>query len=69
MVPGMNLYYALDNFITYLTAERGASPHTVDAYNRDIISFIRFLEEKGLSLSERTERSFIEIYIAHMREL
>ncbi|NMC95330.1 MAG: site-specific integrase, partial [Syntrophorhabdus sp.] len=52
----MNLYYALDNFITYLTAERGASPHTVDAYNRDIISFIRFLEEKGLSLSERTER-------------
>ncbi len=67
-VHPMNLYHALDSYITYLTAERGASPHTVDAYNRDIIGFIKFLEEKGLSLSERPERSCIEIYIGHMRE-
>jgi integrase/recombinase XerD len=65
----MNLYHALDSYITYLTAERGASPHTVDAYNRDIIAFIKFLEEKRLSLSERPERSSIEIYIGHMRDL
>jgi integrase/recombinase XerD len=65
----MNLYHALDNYLTYLTAERGASPHTVDAYNRDIIGFIRFLEERGLSLSERPERSCIEAYIGHVREM
>lgn len=64
----MNLYHALDNYLTYLTAERGASPHTVDAYNRDIISFIKFLEDRGLSLSEKLERSFIEAYIGHVRE-
>jgi integrase/recombinase XerD len=64
----MNLYHALDNYLTYLTAERGASPHTVDAYNRDIISFIKFLEERGLSLTEKLERSFIEAYIGHVRE-
>jgi len=64
----MNLYHALDTYLTYLTAERGASPHTVDAYNRDIISFIKFLEERGLSLSEKPERSCIESYIGHVRE-
>ncbi len=38
----MNLYQCLDNFISYLTAERGASVHTVDAYNRDVLAFIRY---------------------------
>jgi integrase/recombinase XerD len=64
----MNLYHSLDSYLTYLTAERGASPHTVDAYNRDIIGFIKFLEESGLSLSDKPERSCIENYIGHMRE-
>jgi integrase/recombinase XerD len=64
----MNLYHSLDSYLTYLTAERGASPHTVDAYNRDIIGFIKFLEERGLSLSDKPERSCIENYIGHMRE-
>lgn len=65
----MNLYHALDRYITYLTAERGASPHTVDAYTRDIVGFIKFLEEKGISLSEKLERSWIETYIGHMRNI
>jgi integrase/recombinase XerD len=64
----MNLYHALDSYLTYLTAERGASPLTVDAYNRDILSFIKFLEERGLPLSEKPERSCIEAYIGHVRE-
>jgi integrase/recombinase XerD len=64
----MNLYHSLDSYLTYLTAERGASPHTIDAYNRDIISLIKFLEERGLSLSEKPERSCIEAYIGHVRE-
>ena len=41
----MLLYNHLDRFIQYLISERGASPHTVDAYNRDILTFVRFVEE------------------------
>ncbi len=39
----MNLYNFLDNYISYLTAERGASLHTIEAYNRDIMGFIKYL--------------------------
>jgi integrase/recombinase XerD len=40
----MNPYLDLDAFITHLTTERGASPHTVEAYSRDILDFIKFME-------------------------
>jgi integrase/recombinase XerD len=41
----MNLYNCLDNYISYLTAERGASLHTIEAYSRDIMGFIKYLEQ------------------------
>ena len=61
----MSYYSDLDAFITHLTTERGASPHTVDAYSRDILDFIRFAEEhrvKGLQARD------FERYIGFLRE-
>jgi integrase/recombinase XerD len=43
----MNLYTFLDSYISYLAAERGASLHTIDAYNRDIMGFIKYLEQSN----------------------
>ncbi|OPX93211.1 MAG: Tyrosine recombinase XerD [Syntrophorhabdus sp. PtaU1.Bin002] len=63
----MNLHHALDMYMTYLTAERGASLHTVDAYNRDIVGFIRFLDERGL-LTGNPERAWVEAYMGSLRE-
>jgi len=34
----------LSDFITALAAEKGASPHTVEAYERDVGAFLDFLE-------------------------
>jgi integrase/recombinase XerD len=54
----MSLYTFLDSYINYLTTERGASLHTIDAYNRDILGFIKYLEQETdevRSLSEVEE--------------
>ncbi len=61
----MNLYEYLDHFIRYLTSERGASPHTIDAYSRDIVGFVGFLE--GASCTA-PERKHLETYIGFLRE-
>ena len=60
----MNLYHGLDNFIKYLTAERGVSPHTIDAYSRDAVEFIAFIEDE----SRIPDRSAMESFIAHLRK-
>jgi len=46
----MDYYRYLDNFISYLTAERGASNHTIEAYNRDILEFFKYLEENSIQI-------------------
>jgi len=60
----MNLYLFLDNYMSYLTAERGASPHTIEAYNRDILGFINYLEENSLTALERESA---ESYMGSLR--
>ena len=61
----MLLYHYLDRFIQYLISERGASPHTVDAYNRDILTFVRFMEEMSV---DTPERRHIEAYMGRLHE-
>lgn len=62
----MILYRYLDSFIQYLISERGASPHTVEAYNRDILVFIKFVEEDDSV--DFPERKHVEAYMGHLRE-
>lgn len=59
------LYHHLDNFIRHLVSERGSSPHTVEAYNRDILNFLAFLEGETEGFPERQH---VEAYIGHMRQ-
>ncbi|WP_437540048.1 tyrosine recombinase XerC [Sorangium sp. So ce726] len=44
---GTTLEQAIARFLTYLTAERRASRHTVDAYRRDLEQLARFAREKA----------------------
>ena len=47
-------------FLEMLSAERGASANTLDAYRRDLESFCLFLDDEGLSLTE--------VATAHVRQ-
>ncbi len=59
------LYRHLDSFVRHLVSERGSSPHTVEAYNRDILVFIKYLEEIACT---EPERRHVEAFMGHMRE-
>ncbi len=59
------LYRHLDSYVRHLVSERGSSPHTVEAYNRDILTFIRYLEEIACAEPERRQ---VEAFIGYMRE-
>lgn len=49
----------LDNFLNYITVEKGLSRNTLEAYNRDLIRYIDFLEGKGLSTIKATPSQIV----------
>ena len=60
----MNDFHELDAFITHLKTEQGASIHTIEAYSRDILNYLVFLEEEAKSTLETVD---FEDYLAHLR--
>jgi integrase/recombinase XerD len=59
------LYHYLDSFIRHLVSERGSSAHTVEAYNRDILAFIKYCEEIACT---EPGRRHVEGFMARLRE-
>ncbi len=51
-----------------MAAERGAAPHTLEAYQRDLLDFLVFLE-KSRAAPERVERDLIERFLAGLSHL
>ncbi len=42
-------YRLLDDFLNFLTVEKGLSRNTIEAYSRDIIKYLSFLTDEGIS--------------------
>jgi integrase/recombinase XerD len=63
-MSALNPYYQLDAFMIHLKTELGSSTNTIEAYNRDILNYLTFLEESGSNL----ESVDFEYYIGRMRE-
>jgi integrase/recombinase XerD len=63
MQTGSRDHGLVDLFLDMLVSERGAAKNTIDAYRRDLLSYISWLSAKGPSpLSADTER--IRAYLA-----
>jgi len=65
-----DLLRAIDDWRDWLTSERRVSPHTVDAYGRDLSAFLTFLSdhlggESGLSDFASLKPADFRSYLAH----
>lgn len=59
----------LSDYLEYLFIERGLSVNTEQAYRRDLVFFIEFLEENLIKSFDEISRSIINSYIRKMRSL
>ena len=62
------MYEYLDKFITYLVAEKNASPYTVKNYRREIREFLDFLKEQGIESLEEVDRAVLRRYLGKLQE-
>jgi integrase/recombinase XerD len=58
---------SVSDFISYLAVERGASPHTLDAYRRDLGYYLEVLEGRGVRKPDDVTREDVGAFIASLR--
>ena len=65
----MTVEEATDEFLTYLSVDRGSSANTLEAYGRDLTRYARFLDGRNKANVEDVQREDIEAFVASFAEL
>ena len=60
--------FHLQAFLDYLSFERGLSPRTLDAYQRDIDGLVRFLNTRGIETIGAAGTKDIREYVYHLKD-
>lgn len=58
----------LDEFINYLSVEKGLSKNTIASYRADLLSFLNYLESKGFNNIEKIKRDNITVYLLYLKD-
>ena len=56
----------LDQFLNYLVVEKGLAPNTREAYSRDLIRYLGFLEKQERRVPADVKSSDIAAYLVHL---
>lgn len=63
-----DLDVAVDDFQMYIASEKGLSPHTLEAYGRDISGFISFLRNSGVKEFPDVKQAHVISYLELLRQ-
>lgn len=61
--------WPISRFLDYLTIEQNLSPHTVDAYRRDIQRYVNYLHSQSVTEPEKVQRRHIAHYVRSLDQL
>jgi len=57
----------IDTYLNYLAVEKGASPHTLDAYSRDLSRLHRFLDQRKIQFPQDVKADDILAFVSDLR--
>ena len=57
---------AVDRYLTRCSVDRGLSPHTIDAYRRDLAAFVEFSDRYGVTDLGHVDRRLVRRYVANL---
>lgn len=64
----MNLDQAREDFLGYLTIERGSSSNTTDSYARDLQRYVDHLSKQNITAPDAVKRADVTTYIAMLSD-
>ena len=67
MIDSAELPLDVEEFLAWLTAERGRSANTISAYRRDLRAYCAWLQARGTTL-EHVDTAALEDYVALLRD-
>lgn len=60
--------YHLQEFLDHLSIERGLSPRTLEAYERDVARLVAFLEQHGVARPGETSAAHLREFVYHLKD-
>lgn len=62
------LFLPIDDFTAYLGSERGLSPHSIEAYGRDVLAFATWLHDQGKQNYSAVVHGDLVAFLGHLQQ-